>query len=198
MVISRSIAVGSKSFMPNNNKKINFTILRMEVNMDYKEIVNLMKEMNKTNLTKLEIEENGVRICLEKEPPVVNVAQPVMANPTFIPGYAPAPMPQPPVATQTPAAAIPTSSESTEKEAEEAGTKKIVSPMVGTFYTSASPDKPPFVKVGDKVKKGQTICIIEAMKLMNEIESELDGEIVKILINNEEMVEFGQPMFLIK
>jgi acetyl-CoA carboxylase biotin carboxyl carrier protein len=70
--------------------------------------------------------------------------------------------------------------------------------MVGTFYSSPSPDKPSFVKVGDKVKKGQTICIIEAMKLMNEIESELDGEIVKVLANNEEMVEFGQPLFLIK
>jgi acetyl-CoA carboxylase biotin carboxyl carrier protein len=70
--------------------------------------------------------------------------------------------------------------------------------MVGTFYAQSSPDKPPFVKVGDKVKKGQTICIIEAMKLMNEIESEHDGEVVKILINNEDMVEFGQTMFLIK
>ncbi len=166
--------------------------------MDYKEIVNLMKEMNKTNLTKLEIEENGVRICLEKELPVVNTAQPVIANPAFIPGYAPAPTVQSPVVTQTPIAAISTSAEGSEKDVEEAGTNKIVSPMVGTFYTSASPEKPPFVKVGDKVKKGQTICIIEAMKLMNEIESELDGEIVKILINNEEMVEFGQPMFLIK
>ena len=165
--------------------------------MDYKEIVNLMKEMNKTNLTKLEIEENGVKICLEKEAPVVNVAQPVMSNSAYIPAYAPAPVLQPQVAA-APAAVTPVSNESTEKENEEVGTKKIVSPMVGTFYSSASPDKPPFVKVGDKVKKGQTICIIEAMKLMNEIESEHDGEIVKILINNEEMVEFGQPMFLIK
>jgi acetyl-CoA carboxylase biotin carboxyl carrier protein len=70
--------------------------------------------------------------------------------------------------------------------------------MVGTFYAQPSPDKPPFVKVGDRVKKGQTICIIEAMKLMNEIESEHDGEIVKILTKNEDMVEFGQPLFLIK
>lgn len=166
--------------------------------MDYKEIVNLMKEMNKTNLTKLEIEENGVKICLEKEAPVVNVAQPVVSSPAFVPGYAPAPAIQPQVINQPTVTVTPASNENTEKVNEEAGTKKLVSPMVGTFYSAASPDKPPFVKVGDKVKKGQTICIIEAMKLMNEIESEHDGEIVKILINNEEMVEFGQPLFLVK
>jgi acetyl-CoA carboxylase biotin carboxyl carrier protein len=170
----------------------------MEVIMDYKEIVNLMKEMNKTNLTKLEIEENGVKICIEKEVPVVNMAQPVISAPAFVPGYAPAPAMQSQVVNQPVATVAPASNESTEKENEEAGAKKITSPMVGTFYSSASPDKPPFVKVGDKVKKGQTICILEAMKLMNEIESEHDGEIVKILINNEEMVEYGQPMFLIK
>lgn len=166
--------------------------------MDYKEIVNLMKEMNKTNLTKLEIEENGVKLCLEKEVPMVNIAQPVPTNPTVIPGYAPALAAQPQIPVQQAIAVTNASNESVEKAGEEAGSKKIVSPMVGTFYSAASPDKPPFVKVGDKVKKGQTICIIEAMKLMNEIESEHDGEIVKILINNDEMVEFGQPMFLIK
>ena len=165
--------------------------------MDYKEIVNLMKEMNKTNLTKLEIEENGVKICLEKEAAVVSAAQPMIANPVAMPGYAPAAVIQSQAVAQT-AVVTPVSNEGSGKEQEEAGTKKITSPMVGTFYTAASPDKPPFVKIGDKVKKGQTICIIEAMKLMNEIESEHDGEIVKILINNEEMVEFGQPMFLIK
>ncbi len=165
--------------------------------MDYKEIVNLMKEMNKTNLTKLEIEENGVKICMEKEAAVVSAAQQMIANPVAMPGYAPAAVIQSQAVAQT-AVVTPVSNESSGKEQEDAGTTKIASPMVGTFYTAASPDKPPFVKVGDKVKKGQTICIIEAMKLMNEIESEHDGEIVKILINNEEMVEFGQPMFLIK
>ena len=82
--------------------------------------------------------------------------------------------------------------------AETAATKKLLSPMVGTFYAQAAPEKPPFVKVGDKVKKGQTICIIEAMKLMNEIESEYDGEIAELLVENEEMVEFGQPLFLLR
>ena len=76
--------------------------------------------------------------------------------------------------------------------------KVVKSPMVGTFYASSAPDKDPFVKVGDKVKKGQVLCIVEAMKLMNEIESEFDGEIVEICVENEEVVEYGKPLFKIK
>jgi acetyl-CoA carboxylase, biotin carboxyl carrier protein len=164
--------------------------------MDYKAIINLMKEMNQTDLTKVEIEEEGVKICLEKAENVVTVTQPVFPQsiaPAVIPAapvnYAPAQT----VAAQEAPAAAPVA----EAQAEETG-KKIVSPMVGTFYGSPSPDKPAFVKVGDKVKKGQTVCIIEAMKLMNEIESEFDGEVVKILASNEQMVEFGQPLFVVK
>ena len=78
-----------------------------------------------------------------------------------------------------------------------AGTK-IKSPMVGTFYTASSPTSEPFVSVGKQVKKGDIICIIEAMKLMNEVEAEVDGEIVEILVENEEMVEFDQPLFVIR
>ncbi len=76
--------------------------------------------------------------------------------------------------------------------------KEIVSPMVGTFYTSPEPGAPPFAEVGQRVTKGQTVCIIEAMKLMNEIEAEFDGTIVKRLVENSEPVEFGQPLFLIE
>ncbi len=175
--------------------------------MDYKVILNLMKEMNHYGLTKLEIEEEGMKICLEKEIPVINtiqspVTQPVYAAPaqaSYAQGLTPYITASPAPAGQTkepepvqPAAAGDAVS------AEELSGKKILSPMVGTFYMAAGPDKPPFVKVGDKVKKGQTICIIEAMKLMNEIEAEQEGEIVKVLIGNEQMVEYGQPMFLIK
>lgn len=81
---------------------------------------------------------------------------------------------------------------------EDANVKEVVSPIVGTFYASSSPEKPPYVKVGSKVKKGDTLCIIEAMKLMNEIQSELDGEIVEVLVDNQQMVEYGQIMFKIK
>ena len=72
------------------------------------------------------------------------------------------------------------------------------SPLVGTFYNAPSPDAEPYVKVGDTVKKGQVLAIVEAMKLMNEIESEFDGTVEKILVSNEEVVEFGQPLFVIK
>ncbi len=179
--------------------------------MDYKAILNLMKEMNQTELTKLEIEEDGIRICMEKASnemlanqqiipqnisPAVYPVNPMSMMPlqnTILPGQA-TQVSQVNAANLTIEAATPVSEKLTEDE----GAKKIVSPMVGTFYASPSPDKPAFVKVGDKVKKGQTVCIIEAMKLMNEIESEHDGEVVKILVNNEDMVEFGQPMILIK
>ena len=76
--------------------------------------------------------------------------------------------------------------------------KEIKSPMVGTFYASSSPKAEPFVKIGDKVKKGQVVCIVEAMKLMNEIESEFDGEVVEVCKNNEDMVEYGTTLFKIK
>ncbi len=74
----------------------------------------------------------------------------------------------------------------------------IKSPMVGTFYASSSPSQSPFVKIGDKVKKGDVLCIVEAMKLMNEIESECDGEIIQVCVENENMVEYGTPLFKIK
>jgi acetyl-CoA carboxylase biotin carboxyl carrier protein len=74
----------------------------------------------------------------------------------------------------------------------------IKSPFVGTYYSSAAPGKPKFVKLGDKVKKGQTLCILEAMKIMNEIESDVDGEIIEMLVENESLVEFDQPIFKIK
>ena len=84
------------------------------------------------------------------------------------------------------------------KENQEENFKVVKSPMVGTFYASSSPEKAPFVKIGDKVHKGQVLCIVEAMKLMNEIESEFDGEIVEICVKNEDVVEYGTPLFKIK
>lgn len=156
-----------------------------------------MKEMNHTDLTKLEVEEEGFRICIEKSTSCdcsvttqhsgmpTAMIQPNMPQFSYqVPFAAEAIQQQPANVSQV----------VTEK-AEETTGKKILSPMVGTFYASSSPDKPAFVKVGDRVKKGQTLCIIEAMKLMNEIESEYDGEIVKILVDNEAMVEYGQPLY---
>lgn len=88
--------------------------------------------------------------------------------------------------------------ESTSTEAKSIPQKSIKAPMVGTFYSASSPDAEPFVKVGDYVKKGDIVCVIEAMKLMNEVEAEEDGEIVEILVNNEEMVEYGQDLFRVR
>lgn len=169
--------------------------------MDYKEILTLMKEMNNTDLTKLEIEEEGLKITLEKAAPVVNVTQPSFSQPTFTQSYIPTAPLQQQISGQYQAIAPVNNAvagEVIDKPVEELSGKKIVSPMVGTFYSCSSPEKPPLAKVGDMVKKGQTVCIIEAMKLMNEIESDLDGEIVKILVNNEQMVEYGQPLFIVK
>lgn len=170
--------------------------------MDYKVILNLMKEMNHTDLTKLEIEEEGIKITMEKAAPVFQVAQsqgmPQAAYPSGLVSSAPQIIQYTEqngvISANIDAVAAP----AVDKPTEDLNGRKLISPMVGTFYTASAPDKPPFVKVGDKVKKGQTICIIEAMKLMNEIECEQDGEIVKVLVNNEQMVEYGQPLFLIK
>ncbi|AYD41326.1 acetyl-CoA carboxylase biotin carboxyl carrier protein [Clostridium fermenticellae] len=84
------------------------------------------------------------------------------------------------------------------EEVDEKNIKEITAPIVGTFYSSAGPDKDPFVSMGSSVKKGDTLCIVEAMKLMNEIQSDVDGEVVDILVENAQMVEYGQPMFKIK
>ncbi|HKL79124.1 MAG TPA: acetyl-CoA carboxylase biotin carboxyl carrier protein [Mobilitalea sp.] len=175
--------------------------------MDYKAIINLMKEMNQTELTKLEVESEGLRICLEKGNNLTAQA-PAQYYPQYVgmsagvPGLSnemlqnqdSAVVGQ--VGSGQPATNL--SSAQNLTSADSTGTRKLVSPMVGTFYGQAAPDKPPFAKVGDKVEKGQTICIIEAMKLMNEIESEYDGEILEVLVKNEDMVEFGQPLFVIR
>ena len=99
-------------------------------------------------------------------------------------------------AQSTPAAAQ-TKSAPAVKETNEISGKAVKSPMVGVFYASPSPDAKPFVSVGDKVKKGDVLCIVEAMKLMNEIVSEFDGEIVKICVSDSQVVEYGQPLFVI-
>lgn len=161
--------------------------------MDYKEIINIMRELNKTDLTKLEIEQNGIRILMEKgntqTSNVMTSSQTTTISPlqedTLITNVAQSTVTHEPILAAKPV-------ENTQPSVQ------VVSPMVGTFYAQPAPDKPPYVKVGDKVKKGQTLCIIEAMKLMNEIESEYDGEIIEVLVNNEDMVEYGQPLFTIR
>ena len=111
---------------------------------------------------------------------------PVVASVQALPGMPAAPAPAVPNTQDTPA-----------KTAEEE-IDYIVSPIVGTFYSAPAPDAPAFVKVGDHVKNGQTVCILEAMKLMNEIQSDYDCEIEAVLVSNEQKVEYGQPLFRVK
>ena len=160
--------------------------------MNYSEIEEDVKKMiqdlGTSNINFLEVEfPNGLKIKMDK------------GNNKILPNTVPVSMPvtaSAPVISNNVENKI--NAEKVEIKEKEENYKEIKSPMVGTFYASPSPKAEPFVKVGDKVKKGQVVCIVEAMKLMNEIESEFDGEVVEILKKNEDMVEYGTTLFKIK
>ncbi len=156
--------------------------------MDIKQIQELVKLINKTNIGEITIEEEGVKITVkQKKDPV----QHIIAGSSPSPIYSTAPAQQPSIATTVPVA----------KNAGEAPiADKLVtikSPMIGTFYRQAGPGKPIFASIGDEVIPGKVVCIIEAMKLFNEIESEIKGKIVKILVDDACPVEYDQPLFLV-
>ncbi len=161
--------------------------------MDYKAIQELIKTISDSKLTLVELETEGMKIKLEKKQEVVSVERMPEVVKTI------AVEQQLPVLNE-----IVRTEERTEIKPQEAKLEPkkegtvVTSPIVGTFYASPGPDTAAFVEVGSKVKKGQVLCIIEAMKLMNEIESEVDGEVIEILVKNEQMVEYGQPLFTIK
>ena len=150
--------------------------------MDVKKIESLAKLMQETGLTGLELVEGDVELRLERQQEVVAVAPaaPVM-----------------PVAAPAPAAGAEALGVSHEQAAPQKEGTLVLSPTVGVFYASPSPDARPFVEVGDQVKKGDTLCIIEAMKLMNEIPSEVDGTVAEICVGNGQVVEYNQPLFRI-
>lgn len=152
--------------------------------MEYNEIKKLMDDMGNSKLTELEIEfPDGIKISMKKED-AKKLSSPA---PTIVPQAGP---PMNIIQAQAPV--------EVKKEETKPDGNIVKSPMVGTFYSKSSPTSEPFVKIGSKVKKGDTLCIIEAMKLMNEIESEFDGEIVEILAKDDEMVEYGQALFVIR
>ena len=165
--------------------------------MDIKDIQDLIKLVNRSTLTEVEIEEGEFRMKIRRkaaENKVIYAApQPVVQQAPI--AAAPAPAPAEPAAPAKPAAAAP----APEAPAAEtnANLLEFKSPMIGTFYRSSSPEADAFVKVGDVVSKGQVLCIVEAMKLFNEIESEVEGKIVKILVDDSQPVEYDQPLFLI-
>ncbi|WP_310438787.1 acetyl-CoA carboxylase biotin carboxyl carrier protein [Sulfuricurvum sp.] len=146
--------------------------------MDMKQIKALLQEFDASTLSKLKITQDAFSIELEKNIGVV--AAPVMAAPVAVTATPMAVSEAP-----APAAAVHTGD-------------MIVSPMVGTFYGSPSPDSAPFVKVGDRVKKGQVIGILEAMKIMNELEAEFDCKIVSILVSDSQAVEYDMPLFAVE
>jgi acetyl-CoA carboxylase biotin carboxyl carrier protein len=152
--------------------------------MDLRKLKTLIDLVSESNIAELEITENEGKVRIVKSGNAVYAA-PMVGQPQYAP--APAPM-APAAAAAEPVAAAP---------APTAG-QIVKSPMVGTFYASSTPGGKPFVEVGSVVKEGEAICIIEAMKIMNEIEAELSGTITQIMIQNGQAVEYGQPMFVIE
>lgn len=163
--------------------------------MDFKQIQELLKFLNKSDLTEVVIEEGDFKLRVERKPPenVIYSAMPAtMAAPV---AHVHQPIAQAPVHEAAPAKE---SSSESAQEVNAANLYTFKSPMIGTFYRSPGPEKDSFVKVGDSVSNGSVLCIIEAMKLFNEIECDVDGKIVKILVDNAQPVEYDQPLFLIE
>ena len=156
--------------------------------MDYQQILELVKEVSKAGLTNFEYTEGNIRIAMSCPQPEERIVVP--ASNLVLQEAAGA-------GANTVETAVPAQQEP-EQIAEEKGGNVVKSPLVGRFYAAPSEDAQPFVKVGDTVKKGQTLAIVEAMKLMNEIESEFDGVVTEILVENEDNVEYGQPLFRIQ
>ena len=165
--------------------------------MKVEQVLQLIQAVSDSELTEFKYEEDGVKLSLKKTgDKIVQVQAPAAAPavmpaaPAVIPAAAPA-APAPVPAAEAPAA------DSAAEEALPAG-NVVKSPLVGTFYAAPSEDAEPFVKVGDSVKEGQVLAIVEAMKLMNEIESDFTGTVAEILVENGEAVEYGQPLFVIR
>ena len=159
-------------------------------NMDFKQIQELIKMVNKSNIGEVSIEQKDFKITVkQKEDQVTQVvtAAPLQAAPVPVAAAPAAPAPAAPAAAEKPKAAASADNLIT-----------IKSPMIGTFYRKSSPDKPNFVEVGSDIAPGSVVCIIEAMKLFNEIESEVKGRIVKVLVEDASPVEYDQPLFLVE
>lgn len=160
--------------------------------MDFKQIQELIKMINKSNIGELTIEQKDFRVTIkQKEEQVTHVlSAPVQAAPA----YTTAPQPQ-----SNAGQSAPTAEKSRPApETPASNLLTIKSPMIGTFYRKAAPDKPSLVEVGSEITPGKVVCIIEAMKLFNEIESEVKGKIVKVLVEDASPVEYDQPLFLVE
>ena len=157
------------------------------MSMDIKQIQDLIKFVAKSGVNEVAIEEEDFKITIKTNQAPTYVTASVPAS-----GYIPQPAPAAAAPAQTLTAAAPAAVAD-----ETADFITIKSPMIGTFYRAAGPDKPLFANVGDEIAPGKVLCIVEAMKLFNEIESEVSGKIVKILVNDAQPVEYDQPLFLV-
>ncbi|RVU01997.1 acetyl-CoA carboxylase biotin carboxyl carrier protein [Mucilaginibacter limnophilus] len=159
--------------------------------MDIKQIQDLIRFVSKAGVNEVSIEQENFKITIKtnQAPTIVNATIP---TPQAV-SAAPAPVAIPQVAEQATASAPAAAS-----APETSNYITIKSPMIGTFYRSAGPEKPVFANVGDEIKPGTVLCIVEAMKLFNEIESEVSGRIVKVLVDNASPVEYDQPLFLVE
>lgn len=158
------------------------------MSMDIKQIQDLIKFVAKSGVNEVAIEEKDFKITIKTN-----------QEPTYVTATVPAPvaLPQQQPAAAPAATAAPIVQAPSAPAAEASNLITVKSPMIGTFYRASGPDKPLFVNVGDEITPGKVLCIVEAMKLFNEIESEVSGKIVKILVNDAEPVEFDQPLFLV-
>jgi len=163
--------------------------------MDFKQIQELIRLVNKSNIGELSIEEKGFSITIKQKQdpaPQYIAAAPQMSAPVSMPAM------QQPAAQSQPQQAAAAQEKTSQQESVASNTITIKSPMIGTFYRSSAPGKPSFVEVGSEIEAGKVVCIIEAMKLFNEIESEVKGRIVKILVEDASPVEYDQPLFLVE
>ncbi|MCY4216929.1 MAG: acetyl-CoA carboxylase biotin carboxyl carrier protein [Flavobacteriaceae bacterium] len=159
--------------------------------MDLKDIQNLIKFISKTDVEQVKLEFENVKITVSKSTGIKQETTPqIITSPTT-------PLPiEPPIQSTLPPTRVPEVQE--ESSQSNQNLKTIKSPMLGTLYLHPSPDDPPFVSIGDPIRKGDTLCTIEAMKLFNHINSEYSGKIVDILVDNSSPVEFDQPLFVIE
>lgn len=160
--------------------------------MDLKEIQNLIKFVAKSGANEVKLEMDDIKITIRTGDPDSGRTETTYIQ--HVPSMPSAPQPQPSAAPATTEAAPPKAAESSEENSKLITVK---SPIIGTFYRKPAPDKPVFVEVGDSVGVGDVLCVIEAMKLFNEIESEVSGKIVKVLVDDSSPVEFDQPLFLV-
>lgn len=164
--------------------------------MEYKQIQELLKAVNKSNISELTVKDGDFEITIKQastELQYVAVQSAPVPQPVSISAPHPQVLPQ-----QTQALPIADAPQAPVAQDNVGNAITVKSPMIGTFYRSSGPDKPTFVNVGDEIKPGQVLCIVEAMKLFNEIESEVSGRIVKVLVDDASPVEYDQPLFLVE